>query len=393
MKNILIASFDLEVGGVERSLINMLSNFDYKKYNVDLMLYSHTGEFMQLLPPFPSLIEESSIYKTFRMSIKDTIKSGEWMIGIARLLAKFRTNIFSSGENSYTQMQYMWKYSIPFLPKSEKEYDVAISYLWPHYYVAEQIKATKKIAWVHTDFSIIQTDVRMDLKMWNKFDYIAAVSEECGKAFISKYPTLEKKVIIQENIITSDIVRNLANEQLENPMVFDKRFKLLTVARLSHAKGIDQAIEAFKELRMKGYENIAWYVVGYGGEENMLRSLIAKYGLEDSFILLGKKNNPYPFIQACDLYVQPSRYEGKAVTVTEAKMLGKPIVITNYPTAKSQLESGVDGYICPLGVKGLVEGIKTLMDNTELRMELTNKVKLTNYSNETELEKIYSLVN
>ncbi|WP_430509942.1 glycosyltransferase [Gottfriedia solisilvae] len=393
MKNILIASFDLEVGGVERSLINMLNNFDYKNYDVDLMLYSHTGEFMKLLPSSPFLLEESKSYKTFRMSIKETVKSGEWSIALARLLAKFRGKIQSSSEDSYQQMQYMWKYSMPFLPKSEKEYDVAISFLWPHYFVAKKVKAKKKIAWVHTDYSTIQTNIKIDLEMWNQFDYIAAVSEECGNAFISKYPSLEKKVIILENILTSEIVENLAKEELDNPMLHDDRFKLLTVARLSHAKGIDHAVKAFKQLKDRGYDNIAWYVVGYGSEEKLLRDLIAKYGLGDSFVLLGKKNNPYPYINASDLYVQPSRYEGKAVTVTEAKMLGKPILITNYPTAKSQLDSGVDGVICPMGVDGIVEGIKMLIDDVELRMKITNNVKRTNYSNETELEKLYKIVN
>lgn len=393
MKNILIASFDMEIGGVERSLINMLNNFDYKNYNVDLMLYSHTGDFMNLLPSTPFLLKESCSYKTFRMSIKETIKLGEWKIGLARLLAKFRVNLHSSSENGYQQMQFMWKYAMPFLPKSEKEYDVAISFLWPHYFVAKKVKAKKKIAWVHTDFSTIETNEKIDLKMWNHFNHIVAVSEECGNAFISKYPSLQEKLIILENIMTSEIVRKLAKEELDNPMLNDKRFKLLTVARLSHAKGIDQAIKAFKQLKERGYENIVWYVIGYGNEEKMLRELIKKNGLEDSFILLGKKNNPYPYIDACDLYVQPSRYEGKAVTVTEAKMLGKPILITNYPTAKSQLDSGIDGLICPMGENGIVEGIIKLIDDEEFRVNLSKKVKKTNYSNETELEKLYRVVN
>ena len=77
-------------------------------------------------------------------------------------------------------------------------------------------------------------------------------------------------------------------------------------------------------LHDKGLTNIKWYVVGYGGYEGRIKGIIAQNKLEDSFILLGKKTNPYTYIKACDLYVQPSRYEGKAVTVTEAKILGKP---------------------------------------------------------------------
>ncbi|WP_144266702.1 glycosyltransferase, partial [Clostridioides difficile] len=117
----------------------------------------------------------------------------------------------------------------------------------------------------------------------------------------------------------------------------DDSFKLVSVARLSHAKGIDNAVKALKLLHDRGLTNIKWYVVGYGGDEEMIRNIIKENNLEDSFILLGKKINPYPYIEACDLYVQPSRYEGKAVTVTEAQILNKPVLITNYPTAKSQV--------------------------------------------------------
>ena len=393
MKNILIASFDLEVGGVERSLINMLNIFDYDAYNVDLMLYSHSGDFMKLLPETPILLKESKIYKTFRMSIKETIKSGEWRVGLARIMAKLRAFFHTATEKGYSQMQYMWKYSLPFLPHNEKEYDVAISFLWPHYFVGEKVKAKKKIAWVHTDYSTIETNVKMDIDMWKQFDHIAVVSKECGNAFKIKYPSLQNKIIVLENILSTEAVKSLAKQEIINPMVNDKRFKILTVARLSHAKGIDQAILAFNELKSSGYENIVWYVVGYGGEKKMLQELIIKHGLEDSFVLLGKKDNPYPFIKECDLYVQPSRYEGKAVTVTEAKMLGKPVLITSYPTAKSQVENGKDGLICPMGVSGLVEGIKMLINNEDLRMKLTNNVNRVNYSNEDEIEKLYKIVN
>ncbi|AXI10775.1 glycosyl transferase [Oceanobacillus zhaokaii] len=392
MKNMLITSFDMEVGGVERSLISMLSNFDYESYQVDLMLYSHTGDFMSLLPVGPNLIKESNIYKTFRMSISETIRNGQLSIGMTRLLAKYRAAISKSAETGYKQMQYMWKYALPFLPKVEIEYDIAISYLWPHYVVAEKVKAKTKIAWIHTDFSTVDTDIDMDVKMWNKFHYIVAVSEDCKKAFIRKYPSLDEKVIVIENITSPDLVRSLADEKVENPMESDPRFKIVTVARLSHAKGIDQAVKVIKLLKEKGIDKIAWYVVGYGGDEVMLRKLIAANDLSDSFILLGKKTNPYPYIKTADLYVQPSRYEGKAVTVGEAQILGKPVLITNYPTAGSQVRDGVDGVICELSVEGIVDGVEGLFDNLKLREYLASNCIRRDYHNSKELQKLYNIV-
>lgn len=392
MKKVLIASFDMEVGGVERSLISMLNHFDYDQYQVDLMLYSHTGDFMELLPAGPTLLPENNIYKTFRMPVSAVMKNGKWSIGVTRVLARYKANLQKNAETGYKQMQYMWKYTLPFLPKMEKEYDIAISYLWPHYFVAEKVKASTKIAWIHTDFSTVETDRDMDLQMWQQYDKIMAVSEECKKAFINKYSSLHKKVCVMENITSPDFVKDLAHDPVDNPMVKDDRFKIITVARLSYAKGIDQAVKALKILHDRGYKDISWYIVGYGGDEASIKELIKDQKLEDSFILLGKKINPYPYIKAADLYVQPSRYEGKAVTVVEAQILAKPVLITNYATAKSQVRMGIDGEICQMSVEGIAEGIEKLYNDQQLREALIQNCERADYFNHTELNKLYQLV-
>ncbi|NOU87843.1 glycosyltransferase [Paenibacillus sp. LMG 31460] len=395
MKNILIASYDMEVGGVERSLVSMLDHFDYKEHAIDLMLYKHQGEFMNLINHKTNLLGEIPQYTTFRKSIAKTFQDRQYTIGLSRILSKIHAEMFGRirrvAEPGYYQMQLMWKYALPYLPQIEKEYDAAISYLWPHYFIAHKIKAKKKIAWIHTDYSNVETNVKMDLEMWRKFDHIVAVSDACKDSFLSKYGELESKVVVIENITSPDFIRNMANKEAAAPMVNDDRFKLVTVARLSHAKGIDNAVKALRVLNDKGYRDIVWYIVGYGGDEAAIKELIASNDLNDQFILLGKKINPYPYIKACDLYVQPSRYEGKAVTVTEAKILGKPILITNYATAKSQVEDGYDGVISELSIEGIVDGIEKLYKDVELRKELSTNCESTDYSNSYELEKLYRL--
>ncbi|MED1009859.1 glycosyltransferase [Bacillus mycoides] len=396
MKDILVASFDMEVGGVERSLISMLEGFDYKKYAVDLMLYRHQGDFLELVCNKVNLLEEVPQYTTFRKSIGETLKDKEYGIGFSRILSKINTRFAGKAkgivETGYYQMQLMWKYAIPFLPKLDKEYDVAISYLWPHYFVADKVKAKRKIAWIHTDYSTIETDIEMDLKVWNKFDYIVAVSEACKNSFLKKYSALKNKVIVMENITSPQFIRDMANEEIDTPMLLDNRFKIITVARLSHAKGIDNAVRALRILKDKGYENIAWYVVGYGGDETMIKSLIRDLKLENSFVLLGKQINPYPYIKEADLYVQPSRYEGKAVTVGEAQILAKPVLITNYTTANSQVKNGVDGYITELSVEGIADGIEKLYRDATVRKQLANNCSNTDYSNKYELNKLYEIM-
>ena len=397
MRNILIASFDMEVGGVERSLISLLENFDYFNNKVDLMLYRHSGDFMNLLADKHELLSEVKEYATYRKSIKEILKDKLYMLAITRILANLNSRIIGKIKNideiGYIQMQRMWKYALPLLPKLNKEYDVAISYLWPHYFVSEKVQAKRKIAWVHTDYSTIETDIDMDLKMWNKFDYIMAVSEECKNAFLKKYPILKDKVKVMENITSPEFIRKMAEEHIEEDIEEDINFKLISVARLSHAKGIDNAVRALKGLHNRGLTNIKWYVVGYGGDEEIIRNLIKENNLEDSFILLGKKINPYPYINVADIYVQPSRYEGKAVTVGEAQILGKPVVITNYTTAKSQVRDNVDGYVCKLSIEGIAEGIEKLYKDKNLRIKLSENCKNTDYSNSSELQKLYSIFN
>ncbi|WP_411332991.1 glycosyltransferase [Metabacillus indicus] len=396
MENVLIANYDMEIGGVERSLLNLLNHFDYTKFNVDLMLYSHTGDLLDSLPEKVNLLKEVPDYTSFRKPVMNLLNERKFLLAAGRLRAKliadYRRRLKKMTESGYIQMQLMWKYSIKHLPKLEKTYDTAISYLWPHDFVAFKVNAHKKVAWIHTDYSKIETDIIEDLIVWKEFDHIVAVSDECKNAFLTKYPQLSPKVLVVENTNSPDFIKHMSKEKVINPLLTDHRFKIVTVARLSYAKGIDLAVEAVKVLRDKGNQKISWYIVGYGGEEKKLKKLIQLYNLEDSFILLGKKNNPYPYIQSADLYVQPSRYEGKAVTVLEAQILSKPVMISNYPTAVAQLIDGEDGYITEASIEGLVEGIERLISDHPFRERLSTNCMAKDYSKKEELNKLYEIM-
>lgn len=390
-KKILIASYDLEIGGVERSLISMLNNFDYERYDVELLLYNHSGEFMPLILKDVKLLPENTKYKSIRLGIGTLIKAGEYNLAFQRLRAKYGYEYRKdkSLDDTY-QMQLMWKYCNPYFPKVEEEYDVAISYLWPHNFVAEKVRAKKKIAWIHTDYSNISPDRNIDLEVWDKFDSIVGVSEKCVATFLKLYPSLKKKCVIVENITSPEFIRKMSEEQVSEEFEKDK-FNLLTVARFSHAKGIDQGVEAIKLLRDRGIDNIKWYIVGYGGDENKIRELITRYSLEDMIEILGKKDNPYPYMKMCDLYMQPSRYEGKAVTVVEAQILAKPVLITNYPTAHSQVVNEVDGEICELSIDGIANGVEKFYKDRELLERYRSNCESGNYENKEELKKLYEL--
>ncbi|MEH7106950.1 glycosyltransferase [Bacillus sp. JJ1764] len=395
-KKILISSFDLAIGGVERSLLGLLRHIDYSKYEVDLMLFKHEGEFLSFLPSGPKLLPEIPEYTTFRKSVPQIIKEGHYPIAFTRVVAKYLGEIQGKvkrmDEPGYLVIQYGWEMTNRLLPKLNKEYDVAIGFLWPHHFIGEKVKAKKRIGWIHTDYSNIQLNKKMEEKMWNKLDQIVAVSEECSNTFLSQFPTFREKTMVIENILSPELVRKQA---IQDEVTELKKTKgktiLLTVGRLSHAKGIDRAIYACKELIQKGYD-VEWYVVGYGPLEQDLRELIQKLDLSKRFHLLGKKTNPYPYIKECDIYVQPSRYEGKAVTIREAQILGKPIVITNFPTAKSQATNGFDALITGQDIHAIVSGIQQLIDDQDLKTTLISNVLSKDYGNVNEIEKLYELI-
>ncbi len=396
-KSILITVYDMEIGGIERSLINMLEHFDYNSYDVDLLIYEHKGELLSFIPKEVNVLPEIKAYSVFRKPIKQCIKEGQLLTSFMRILSKFvskhKANKRKLEEGpAYIQMQLALNYSMLFIPKLKKEYYVAISYAWPHNIVAHKVKAKNKIAWIHTDYSKLEVDRDIDFKCWNRFDSIASISDDVTTSFLKAYPLLKGKLFKMENINSPSFINKMANQQVMFPYATNETFKLVSVGRLSYAKGFDIAIKALKNLHEKGLNKIKWYVVGYGPEETRLKKEIEKYEMEDSFILLGKQNNPYPFIDGADLYVQPSRYEGKAVTVTEAKILGKPILLTNYATSKSQVTHEEDGIISELSTEGLIRAIEILYREDGLRTRLSRACQLMNFNNQHELNRLYELM-
>lgn len=399
-KKILIASFDLEVGGIERSLLGLLEHFDYSKYDVDLMLYSHTGDFMKFLPDNGyRLLPENPKYATFRKGIAGVAKAGHPLLALKRLKArlyadKMLKNGIPEGKTpEFCQAQKCWDYTIDSLPELEGEYDVAISFMWPHHFVAYKVKAKKKFAWIHSDYTKAFYDAPADEKIWQMFDKIVGVSEDVGKALCEVFPSLEPKTTFVENLLSQEFVRAQAKESVDisDMMLENGVFALVSVGRLVYAKAFDLAVEVCRKVLDDGY-NVKWFIIGYGGDEELIKNRIKDFNVEDKFILLGKKINVYPYVERADLYVQPSRFEGKAVTIREAQMLGKACVVTNFPTAGSQVEDGIDAMLCGMSVEDIAAAIEKMIDDSELRNRIAATAYSRDYGNLEEINKLYDLI-
>ena len=194
-------------------------------------------------------------------------------------------------------------------------------------------------------------------------------------------------------VIALSIGRYAYQKNFDNiPEICLELMKLLSIGRFCTAKNYDNVPEITRLMAESGVVDLKWYIIGYGGDEALIRQKIKEAGMEEHVILLGKKENPYPYIKACDIYVQPSRYEGKSVTVREAQMLCKPVVVTAYPTASSQIRDGIDGVIVPLDNDGCAKGLAQFIADKALQERIVHYLKTHDYANATEVEKIYDLM-
>lgn len=401
-KRIFISMHYLELGGAEISLIGLLDTIDKEKYDVDLFLYSHQGELMEFIPEGVNLLPENPSYSMYERPLQEVVKNGFFGIAFARLVACYKYKQYckrTRPNDLQAVFAYVMKEVEPHLPSLDYlgEYDLAISFLMPHNVVLNKVRAKKKICWIHTDYSKIDTDVELELPVWSGFDHIASISEEVTTKFLENFPSLSSKIIEINNILSPDFVRKRASlipqDEIRSEMkISEGQVSLLSVGRYFTPKRFEFIPEIVRCLREELGMNVRWYIIGYGVMEQDIKAAITKAGMEDYVILLGKKSNPYPYMLACDIYAQPSLYEGNSVTVREAQMLCKPVVVTNYPTANSQIQNGVDGVIVPMDIKESAEGIAEMIQDITRQKQIVEYLKTHDYGNVSEVEKIYNLI-
>ncbi len=396
MKSILICSHAMELGGAERVLLGLLEALDKDRYEVDLFLMRHRGELLKDIPEGVRLLPEISQYACLAVPIREVLQKGRLDMAYGRFIAKrkakrTRRALGITGEND-VELEYSHKFTKKYMPPvSGKTYDLAVSFLTPHYYVAEKVRAKKKIAWIHTDYSVVAVDRESELKMWAAYDKIVSISDQVTDAFVQTFPELKEKVIMLPHFIPVEYIKRLS--EAGNAPEMEKRgdeIRLLSIGRFCVQKNFDNVPDICRRLRERGL-HVKWYLIGYGAEE-IIRQKIKEAGMQEHVVILGKKENPYPYIKACDLYVQPSRYEGRSVCVIEAQILGKPVVITRYPTSGSQLRDGVDGVIVPLDNAGCAEGIAGLIMDESMQERLRTNCCTESFDGASGLCQLYAMM-
>lgn len=403
-KKVLFVMNNLHVGGAEKSLISLFETMDFDRYEVDLFLFKHEGLFLSKLPGHVRLLDEQPAYRYFEMPLKRAFKAclrnNRPILAYSRLRAGY---IFRKSMARARQEQNVWAFKSRAFSKLDQHYDAAIGFLelTPIYFIIDKVIATTKIGWIHTNYDSAGMDPVFDRKYFNQLDHLVTVSHECANVLHQRFKELNSRIRVIHNIVSPSLIRKMAAFPVPNLPVsgqneMDTRhdsFMIVTVARLSREKGIDLAIEACKLLVDDGYK-ITWYVIGGGSEEMRLQldQQIRRLGLEQSFVLYGESDNPYPFVRQADVYVQPSRYEGKSIALDEAKILGKPIVATRFGTVQSQLVHGENGWITDMNPTALFEGIRRLICDRDLREKFREKLAMEQLGTEEEIHKVYELI-
>lgn len=392
----------LELGGAERALLGLLNALDPAQVDIDLMVNEHHGPFMPLVPDYVNLLPEYPRYATIEQPMVTNLRRGQWDILAGRVLSRIpwllhrlRTGRLPEGVTDQSLLHYIRRYTVPLQPSLKKRlgrYDAAVSFLHPHLMVAKKINARKKIAWIHTDYTKAHINARAELPIWGAYDHIVSISPDVTRTFTQVFPTLADRIVEIGNIVPSDFVHAQA-AAMDVSAEMPGRRRIVSVGRHCFAKNFE-SIPAIAKLLVErhGIGDLQWYIIG-PGDDTLTRQAIAATGMDAHVHLLGHRTNPYPYMAAADVYVQPSRYEGNSVTVREAQILCLPTVIADYATAPSQIIHGQDGLIADQNPGALAQAIASVIKNPAVARTICQGCAATDHTNTSQAQKFLNLLN
>ena len=389
-KNVLFIIGTLQSGGVSKSVVSLLNAWDRNKYDTSLLLCCKEGDvFSKYLPNNVKII-----YSPIIEHVMGGFSSARWLLlhghillslGVLLRLILSRVSKSLSGELIAKMMPVV----------SCEHYDLIVDYGGQQllYYMVNKLRASRKVTFFHNDYSKWSYYYNADKRYYPKVDRIFSISKICVDALKQYFPNCADKVSIMENISSPSIIQAQAKEIKDDLRLMIQDFKnnrniiLCTVAHFCRRKGGDFAIEAGQILKTKQIK-FKWLFVGKVLEDDLFESIKEK-GLDQDMIFVGIQSNPYPYMKLTDIYVQPSRYEGKSISLDEAKILCKPIVVTNFSTVGDQFENRKNATICEMNGKALANAIIELIKDSTLQDSYREYLETHLIDNSCEVNKLY----
>lgn len=368
--------------GAETALIELLKKLDAMgDYDLSLYVIIPRGELFSRVPQNVRILNSnpsqgSVLSPQGRIAIiLTTMKAFFYRFTGLRLLPYLWRNIALQRKRGYVEPdKVLWRLLAEGRPFDPVEYDLAIAFIegGAAYYLAERVKAKQKAAFIHIDYEKAGYLPMMDRGCYDVCQRIFVVSNEVGEKFMAVYPEYRDKITLFRNIL--DIKEIWRKAQMKTGFAdYFNGVRLITVGRLAYQKGYDIAIEALAKLKSKGY-SVRWYIIGEGPERTNLERLIAKFGVEEDFLLMGAKDNPYPYVHEAQIYVHATRFEGKSIAIEEAQILKKPIIASECTGTAEQITSGVDGLLIDLSAENLADKLAWLIDNPEMQKIFSSNV-------------------
>ncbi len=385
-KAVLFVIGTLQSGGVSKSIVNLLNVFDRKKYETHLLLLSKQGDVLKNYIPKDVIIHH-------RQDIED-LHCG--MIGVIHLMRRFR--LWLALESllrmvlSRIDRAKAGVFLAKLLPRfTDEEFDLIVDYGGQQqlYYMVDKLKGKKKVAFFHNDYSKWSYYYKADKKYYAFVDHIYSISDTCVQVLKDYFPEYADKISVMENISSPGLICQQAEAPIGIEIPKDKVI-LATLGHLCRRKGWDFAIDAAKILKRE-HIPFVWLQIGKIIETDLV-DRIREAGLEDCFFFVGIQYNPYPYIKACDIYVHPSRFEGKSIALDEAKILCKPIVVTNFSTVNDQFEDRVNASICEMSGEDVAAKIMELISDVDLKNRYIDYLHNHVYDNSSEINKLYQFL-
>ena len=369
----------MNVGGVEKALLGLLSILPLNEWEVHVGLIHKKGGFLDFLPKEVKVHEVDCYAKYWRLINDPPLQNIKQMLKAGKLIEAFVHTLlyihFKLTHNRY----WFHKYILRNEPMLSEEYDLAVSFAGPSqmmdYYICEKVKAKKKCGWIHFDVSKFGIDKGMTAQLYKKYDKIFIVSETGKEIFDRMFPQFAQKTEVFHNVVSPEQVIQMA----ANGPTYEDDYKgkrILTVGRISEEKGQRVAIEALKLLIEKGHD-VKWYFVGDGKDKPYCEQLAREHGIADKVVFLGTQTNPYGYMKDCDIYMQPSRHEGFCITLAEALCFGHPIVATDFTGAREQLQRRKNGVVTGMTAEEMAIGIEAVLRSGCMNCEVERAIVQT----------------
>lgn len=356
MIKVLILTNSFDIGGTEAALNSLLKMMNPEQYQVTVLAITKEGPLLKEIPrtvevqQLPFTKSKYRIFVSGRKEKTDSLKT---------LAAKIEKKYYYFRYKQSAKRNQLYEKMLECTSPLEEEYDLLLDFHGYGYFLtaygAECVKARKKAVWIHDENIWWLHKV---VSYLYKYDKIFCVSQAVQGSLVEKFPEYQEKAEVFYNVTDTGRIKRMAESAVDDER-YKARFKILTIGRMEEQKGYDVAIEAAEMLKNRKID-FCWFFMGDGNLREELEKTVKKKELGKYIIFLGKKSNPYPYIKNCDIYVQPSRHEGYATTILEARVLEKIIVASDIPSNREQIRTEINGYLESLEGKAFADRIETI---------------------------------